>query len=89
MVLAADTLFIAGPPDEVDAEDPLASFEGRLGGKLWAVSAADGTTLSQCELTSPPVFDGMATANGLLFLSTMDGHLRCFGASDVSQSVGR
>jgi len=78
MVLAADTLFIAGPPDEVDAEDPLASFEGRLGGKLWAVSAVDGKTLSQCELASPPVFDGMAAANGQLYLSTMDGHVRSY-----------
>jgi hypothetical protein len=86
MVLAADTLFIAGPPDVVDAEDPLASFEGRLGGKLWTVSVVDGKTLSQCELASPPVFDGMAAANGRLYLSTMDGHLRCFGGGETQQA---
>jgi hypothetical protein len=63
----------------INAEDPLASFEGRLGGKLRAVSAADGKTLSRCELASPPVFDGMAAANGRLYLSAMDGHLRCYG----------
>jgi outer membrane protein assembly factor BamB len=79
MVLAADILFIAGPPDVVDPKDPLASFKGRMGGKLWAVSSADGRKIAECELASPPVFDGMAVAYGHLFVATMDGTVLCFG----------
>ena len=39
---AAGNLFIAGPPDVVPADDPLAAFEGRLGAWLWVVSADAG-----------------------------------------------
>jgi outer membrane protein assembly factor BamB len=81
MVLAAETLFLAGPPDVVDAKDPLASFQGRMGGKLWAVSAADGKKVSACDLSSPPVFDGMAAAHGRLYLSLMDGSVMCLAGA--------
>jgi len=32
----------------------------------WAVSAADGKKQAECRLDAPPVFDGMAAANGCL-----------------------
>jgi outer membrane protein assembly factor BamB len=79
MVLAEKTLFIAGPPDLLDPKDPLAAFEGRAGGELWAVSAADGKTLGRWKLKSAPVFDGMAAAGGRLYLSTTDGKVTCMG----------
>ena len=81
MVLAEQTLFIAGPPDELDSKDPLAAFEGRKGGVLWAVSSADGKKVAEHKLDSPPVFDGMIAAGGKLYLSTRDGHLHCMGGS--------
>ena len=49
------------------------------GGKLRLVSAADGSALR--ELDAPkPVWDGLAAANGRLFLSTADGRVVCLGA---------
>jgi len=94
MVLADQTLFIAGPPDVVDQEKTLAAFadpaahaklaeqvaahEGRKGGLLWAVSADEGETLAEYKLASPPVFDGLAAAGGCLYLAAVDGHVTCF-----------
>ncbi|MFP4056445.1 MAG: PQQ-binding-like beta-propeller repeat protein [Candidatus Brocadiia bacterium] len=79
MVVAGDTLFVAGPPDVLEPEDPLAAFEGRKGAVLWAVAASDGKKLSETRLTSPPVFDGLVAARGRLFLATTDGRLTCMG----------
>ena len=44
---------------------------------LMAVSASDGAELARYELDSPPVFDGMAAANGRLYLSLENGRLLC------------
>ena len=78
MVLAGDRLFVAGPPDVVPADDPLAAFEGRRGGLLWAVSANSGEKLLEIPLHAPPVFDGLIAAAGRLYLSTTDGRVQCF-----------
>jgi hypothetical protein len=78
LVLAGDTLFFAGPPDVLEMDDPLAAFEARKGGKLWAVSANDGKKLAEYDLDSPPVLDGLIAANGKLLLSTKHGSLICF-----------
>jgi hypothetical protein len=80
MVLAGEQLFIAGPPDVVDSDDPLAAFEGRKGGLLRTMSATTGKKVVECRLESPPVFDGLIAAQGRLFLSTLDGHVVCLGA---------
>jgi len=79
MVLAGKTLFVAGPPDVLDAKDPLAAFQGRKGGLLWAVSAADGRKLTEWKLDSPPAFDGLIAAGGRLYLATRSGCLICMG----------
>ena len=77
MVKAGDTLFVAGPPDVFDQEDPFASFEDRMGARLVAVSADDGKMLADTELDSSPVFDGLIAADGRLFASLRDGSLVC------------
>ena len=82
MVLAGATLFVAGPPDVVDAADPYAALEGRRGGVLRALSAADGRQLAELPLDGVPVFDGMAAAGGRLFLVTIDGRVICFGPQE-------
>lgn len=82
MVLAKDTLLLAGAPDVLPEDDPYAALEGRRGARLRAVSAADGTKLFQLELAAPPVFDGMAAAAGKLYLSATDGKLICFAGSE-------
>ena len=80
MVLAGDTLFVAGPLDVLDPSDPAAALEGRTAGVLWAVSAADGKKLAERKLDSPPVFDGMTAANGRVYVATRRGRLLCFGS---------
>lgn len=78
MVLAERTLFIAGPPDLAGRDDAGAALEGRTGGTLWAVAAADGAKLAEQKLASPPVHDGLIAAAGCLYLATLDGKLHCF-----------
>jgi hypothetical protein len=41
------------------------------------VSKADGRIAARYLLESPPVFDGLVSAAGRLYLSTMDGAVRC------------
>ncbi len=93
MVLAARTLFVAGPPDVLDEEevfkrpsDPLlrprldrqaAALEGAMGAVLQVVSVADGRELARYGLESMPVFDGMAAAGGRLYLAGTDGTVLC------------
>jgi len=96
MVLADGTLFIAGPPDLIDEPqvftqindpkvkqsliDQAAALDGEKGAILMAVLTADGKQLAQYDLDSPPVFDGMAAAQGCLFMSMTNGRVTCFRA---------
>lgn len=96
MVLAPDTLFIAGPRDVLDESglrksldnvpDTIYQQESGLAGNgravLWSVSTADGNKLAEYDLEAPPVFDGMSAAQGRLYLSTTDGYVRCWGMSE-------
>jgi len=43
------------------------------------MSAEDGEKLAEYRLDSPPMFDGMAAANGRLYISAVDGTIVCFG----------
>jgi len=81
MVLAGHTLFAVGTPDLFEPDDPWAAYEGRRGGVLLALSAADGSQLAERRLGSAPVFDGMAAAGGRLFIPTGDGHVTCLAPS--------
>jgi outer membrane protein assembly factor BamB len=94
MVLADQTLFIAGPPDVVDEEEAFfalddfsvleklaeqsAALKGKAGALLWAVSTGDGKKLAEYKLDSMPVWDGMIAAGGKLYLTTMNGEVACF-----------
>jgi outer membrane protein assembly factor BamB len=73
MALTRDTLFAAGPPDILDPDDPLAALEGRRGGILVAIDPTTGKKISDCPISSPPRFDGMAAAGTRLFLVTREG----------------
>jgi hypothetical protein len=75
------TLFVCGAPDVVDPSEPLAAYEGRKGSILRAVSAADGKTLAELRLDTPPVWDGLIAAEGRLFVSLADGSLACLGVT--------
>ncbi len=90
LVLAKNTLFLAGPRDIFSSDEPGAALEskpgrsspqgvlGAGGGLLCVLSAGDGKELAQYDLDSPPVFDGMAAAGGRLYIATVDGEVLCF-----------
>jgi outer membrane protein assembly factor BamB len=96
LVLDGPVLFAAGYPDAVDErrafrlpDDPetaralseqAAAVEGKRGGRLWAIAAGGGAVLARLHLPSPPVFDGMASAGGKLYVSTEAGEVLCLGA---------
>lgn len=93
MVKVPGKVIVAGPRDIIDEtkvaklhdspemqiqmEKQSAMIEGKVGGILWMVSDTDGSMLSELSLDSPPVFDGMISANGNLYISNMDGSIVC------------
>jgi hypothetical protein len=79
MVLAGENLFVAGPPDVLDPDDPMAAFEGRRGMILRVFDSSNGTQIAEYKMESMPVFDGMSAAGGKLFLSLASGELVCWG----------
>jgi hypothetical protein len=94
MVLADQTLFIAGPPQVVDENQTLAAFstpetqeelarqaavlDGAEGAILWALSTS-GDKLAEYSLDSIPAWDSMAATEGRLYWSTVDGAVVSFG----------
>jgi len=79
MVATEDILFVAGPPDVVDPEDPLGAFEGRKGGVLFAIDRSSGKRAWEYAVAAPPVFNGLAAATGRLYVAMQDGRMACFG----------
>ena len=97
MVLAGDTLLVAGPPDIMDeeytferiiAEDKEVdkvlrrqdqALKGADGGKLLSVSVSSGEQNEELKLDALPVWDGMAVADGSLFVATKEGKVHRFG----------
>lgn len=55
------------------------ALQGRQGGVLWGVSVKNGRKTSGLALNALPVWDGMAVANGGLFVATKDGKVTRFG----------
>lgn len=56
-----------------------AALDGKGGGRLFAVSTENGGQNAEIDLESPPVWDGMAVAQGRLYIADMDGVVRCHG----------
>ena len=81
MALAGEVVFVAGAPLVFIRVDPAATYEGRLGGLLWAVSSADGSKLAEYKLDVLPAWDGMAAAYGKLFVVNQDGSIDCWGVA--------
>ena len=79
-------LFVAGPI--IDAPDAPAGSDESKAALLLAISASDGTELSRYRLDCSPVFDGMAAANGRLFLSLKNGSVLCMaGETHVAKGT--
>ncbi|MBT4818536.1 MAG: PQQ-binding-like beta-propeller repeat protein [Lentisphaerae bacterium] len=75
----SSVLFVAGAPDEIDGDDPLAAFEGRKGARLLALSGTDGKTLSDTALGGLPVWDGMIAYRNKLFIAQTNGTILSLG----------
>lgn len=56
-----------------------AALDGKRGAKMWAVNIETGEQSGGLDLDSPPVWDGMAIAQGRVYVATVDGRLKCFG----------
>jgi len=98
MVLTKNALFIAGPPDLADEEKfwnnpddeslkallvkQAAAWKGSEGAMLQAIDPASGRTLSEHKLDAPPVFDGMISVGGRLFVALTDGTIISMGAGE-------
>ena len=85
LAVTNNQLCVAGAPDIVKPSDPLAAFEGRLGGILRRVHKSNGQMIAEHTLSAPPVFHGIAAANGRLFLSLEDGSVVCLAASTIDK----
>ncbi len=81
MLLADETLFVAGP-NAGEGNRGLMQLASPQPGALWAVSGTDGRVLAKHTLAADPVLDGMAAANGRLVLVTRSGEVCCFGAEN-------
>jgi hypothetical protein len=100
MLLSDGKLYILGPQElerqeyvnrqiTTDAmqgtmQEQLQALNGKRGSKLLAVDATNGKILSGADMDSVPVFDGMAGAYGNVYVSMLDGTLRCLGQAGKS-----
>jgi outer membrane protein assembly factor BamB len=84
MAAAGDLIFVAGEP--MTFKDPsytnyVAAYNGKLGGRLMAISTTDGKQRAEYTLNAAPVWDGMAIAEGQLYIGLMDGSIQCLGTT--------
>lgn len=80
MALADDSLFVAGTPVAFPEGDLHKAYEGRMGGIVWATSAHTGEQIAETKLSAAPAWDGMAVANGRLYISLQEGLVVCLGS---------
>jgi len=81
LVKTEEVLFVAGAPGNASVSQ--AALDGETPGLLLAVSPTDGTVLSKMALSSMPVWDGMAAAQGKLYISLVDGSTVCLQATKL------
>jgi outer membrane protein assembly factor BamB len=80
IAMAGRVIFVAGEP--MKFEDPgyknyVAAYNGRLGGRLLAVSADNGKLLNEYKLNAPPAWDTIAIANKNLYIALENGTIQC------------
>lgn len=84
LIKAGNLLLLGGMTsllDDNSDEEEFAKFEGRKEGLLWIMSPQNGTEVNTVTLDAPPVWDGMAVANGRLYISRVDGTLECLSGN--------
>ncbi|MFO0922135.1 MAG: PQQ-binding-like beta-propeller repeat protein [Pirellulales bacterium] len=55
------------------------ALDGKIGGLLLSINSFSGKVENRIELGTFPTWDGMASANGQIYLTTLDGRILCFG----------
>lgn len=94
MIKTSDKLIICGPEKIIDEKGVIGRYpkesvlqelkqqeailDGQKGSHLWVVRASDGHVLEKHQLPAQPVWDGMATAEGRIYLATQNG-VACLG----------
>lgn len=89
MVKAGDKLVVCGPDKILHEQDAMrrypdksvlktldeqdAILDGQRGSRLWVVDAETGKILERHDLPRLPAWDGMAAAEGRVYLATQDG----------------
>jgi outer membrane protein assembly factor BamB len=83
-----DRVAVAGVPMRADfsPEEIEESYEGRQGGVLWTIDGASGQPSGELELPAPPVWDGMAAADGKCFITLKDGTVMALGESETRKA---
>lgn len=74
-------MILAGPHDSAVPAEALAALEGKRGGNLWIINAADGVKIAEHRLEHAPRYDGLAVATGCGYIATSDGRVICLGGS--------
>ena len=74
ILLAGNTLFIAGPSEILDFTSKSPTGEVWL----WTVSTEDGNKNAEYKLKSAPVHDSFAASQGNLYFTTVDGRIVCY-----------
>jgi outer membrane protein assembly factor BamB len=79
LLRAGATLIVGGESEDAVAENSelSSSSEHDSQGTLCFASADDGKVLRSVQLSSPPTWDGMAAADGRLYISMVNGAVIC------------
>lgn len=95
MAIAGDRIIIAGLPDpkpkrngrkfasEDITEQMTAVYSGEKGGVLAIHDAKTGEMITETKLDAEPVFDGMAVADGKIYLAMKNGKIVSYSCSQV------
>jgi hypothetical protein len=59
------------PTEKLQQQDTI--LDGQRGSQLWVFDAESGKVLGRHQLSWLPAWDGMAAANGSVYLATNDG----------------
>jgi len=85
ILLGGDRVAVAGVPMRADfsPQDLEDSYEGGKGGVLWTISGSSGQPTGELALPAPPVWDGLAAAEGKCFITLKDGTVMALGESET------
>mgnify|MGYP002396461602 CR=1 FL=1 len=84
MALTGEYVVLAGAPDVINPQDPLAAFENRGPGVLAIHRRSDGKEVLSLPIEAPPVHDGMAVAGGRVYLALANGAIVCLAGRQVN-----